>query len=134
MAAMLGTDAYGDRPGLVPWHSRPALLGGAARVRMSVGCGSPRPLAVCVPRPKPSRITEDDGSPPLLHCYSHPSGKKKRRSDPFPWKIFSLDTKSLMSVRHDSLSRRPFRTLAFASADDPEKPPRHETDPGTHHQ
>src|SRR5262245_11632717 len=40
MATDPGTDAYRDRPGPGPWHSRPALRSGAARVRRSVGCGS----------------------------------------------------------------------------------------------
>jgi len=50
MAALLGTYEYRDGPGQVPWHSRSALRGWAAGVRMSVGCGSPRPAVVCVPR------------------------------------------------------------------------------------
>src|SRR6516225_9599115 len=50
MAALLGTHEYRDRPGQVPWHSRSALRGWAARVRMTVGCGSPRSLIVRVPR------------------------------------------------------------------------------------
>jgi hypothetical protein len=40
MATAPGTDAYRDRPGRCPRHSRPTLPGWAAGVRMSVGCGS----------------------------------------------------------------------------------------------
>src|SRR6516165_9850441 len=40
MATDPGTDKYRDRPGHGPRHSRLALRSGAARVRMSVGCGS----------------------------------------------------------------------------------------------
>src|SRR3954452_16488850 len=40
MATEPGTHEYRDRPGHSAWHSRPALLRGAAGVRMSVGCGS----------------------------------------------------------------------------------------------
>jgi hypothetical protein len=73
------------------WHSRSALRGWAARVRMTVGCGSPHlpPIA------KPDRRGEL--WPPQLHSFGHPA--RKRRRLPFPWKIFSLDTKSLMTVR-----------------------------------
>src|SRR5436305_2097700 len=39
MATGLGTNAYRDRPGLVPRHSRLALRGRAAGVRLRVGCG-----------------------------------------------------------------------------------------------
>src|SRR5262249_48225008 len=39
MATVSGTNAYRDRPGRCPRHSRPALRGRAAGVRMSVGCG-----------------------------------------------------------------------------------------------
>ena len=42
MATEPGTNAYRDRPGRCPRHSRPALRSGAAGVRMSVGCGSSR--------------------------------------------------------------------------------------------
>ena len=40
MATGLGTNEYRDRPGRCPRHSRPALRGRAAGVRMTVGCGS----------------------------------------------------------------------------------------------
>jgi hypothetical protein len=40
MATEPGTNAYRDRPGRSPWHSRPVLRSGAAGVRMCVGCGS----------------------------------------------------------------------------------------------
>lgn len=117
MAALLGTHEYRDRPGQVPWHSRSALRGWAATVRMTVGCGSPRPLAVRVPRL--SRIRKSDrrrcwlaaAAPPVRSSIRH----EKRRTDPFPWKIFPLDTKSLMTVRRLSNSGREIFKSLFLS-------------------
>ena len=104
MAAILGTYEYRDGPGQVPWHSRSVFLGWAAGVRMSVGCGSPRPLAVRASRPprisKPDRRGEF--STAVATLFGNPAQEKRRRW-PFPWKIFSLDFQSLMSVRLEYL-------------------------------
>jgi hypothetical protein len=54
-----GPNAYRDRPGRCPWHSRLALRGGAARVRRRVGCGS---SAACRPGVA-SAPDEEAGSP-----------------------------------------------------------------------
>jgi hypothetical protein len=43
LTQLLGTDEHRDGPRQVPRHSRPALRGWAARVRMGVGCGSSMP-------------------------------------------------------------------------------------------
>jgi hypothetical protein len=76
MAALLGTHEYRDRPGQVPWHSRSALLGWAAGVRISVGCGSPRSLIVRVPRlpliAKPDRRGEFSAAATL---FGNPASK-----------------------------------------------------------
>ena len=100
MAALLGTYEYRDGPGQVPWHSRSALGGWAAGVRMSVGCGSPRPLVVVRSASAADKQAGSLRRTPGRRCYMRSEIRtEKRRRLPFPWKIFSLDTKSLMSVR-----------------------------------
>src|SRR5215471_11188576 len=102
--AASGTHEYRDGPGQVPWHSRSALRGCAAGVRMTVGCGSTLRLALGEPRPpwiaKPGRRGEFSAAAATL--FGNPASKRRRW--PFPWIIFSLDTKSLMSVRRLLLS------------------------------
>ena len=68
MATDPGTNEYRDRPGHCLRHSRPALRGWAAGVRMSVGCGS---SSACGPGAdacsrSPSRVAAGLPSPPPL--------------------------------------------------------------------
>src|SRR5207244_976380 len=108
MAADVGTNEYRDRPGLVPWHSRPALESWAARVRMSVGCGSSWAFLArsraC--RREPSRVAEAVPLLPLL--YPRRKRRQEERRSPWTGTLFPLDFENLMRVRRAlPHSRRP---------------------------
>jgi len=97
MATEPGTNAYRDRPGRCPRHSRPALASRAAGVRMCVGCGSSvalgqesRLLLIA------SRVATEPPSPRLLST--------RDRGEITPHRsrqggLLSLDSESLMWVR-----------------------------------
>ena len=78
MATGPGTNAYRDRPGHRPRHSRPAPRGWAAGVRMSVGCGSSvavGPGAASAADNKPGRSQDH-----LRHGRCHPGADAQKAS------------------------------------------------------
>src|SRR5262245_25176533 len=98
MATEPGTNAYRDRPGCCPQHSRPAPRSGAAGVRMSVGCGSSAALGPGVAPVADSKPGRRGRALPTAAVTSEKRRQEECRS-PWPWKLFSLDFESLMRVR-----------------------------------
>ena len=84
-----GTNEYRDRPGLVPRHSRPTPRGGAAGVRMRVGCGSSSALG---PGAAPALDSQAGSPTDGLRRRSRDPGEKaskKRRTPVAVENIFS---------------------------------------------
>jgi len=75
LATESGTNAYRDRSGRCPRHSRPALRSGAAGVRRSVGCGSSMALGPGAASVADSQAGSPRGS--LRHDCCHPGADAK---------------------------------------------------------
>src|SRR5437868_4400797 len=95
MATAPETNAYRDRPGGCP--------------RRSCGAGPPesaRALGAARPRPQRPEVApaadSQAGSPSMALAAAAVTPEKRRqekRRSPWPWKLFSHDLESLMSVR-----------------------------------
>src|SRR5262245_14644395 len=97
MATEPGTNEYRDRPGHASRHSRLAPRSGAARVCMSVGCGSSvacGPGAASAADSKPGRRVAAFATAAVTQ---EPTQKRRHRSR--EGELLSLDFESLMRVR-----------------------------------
>ena len=119
MATVPGTYKYLDRPGHCPRHSRPAPRSGAARVRMCVGCGSSvavGPGAAPAADNKPGRC-----GTAFVPAAVHPEPRPKKPHRSREGEVLSLDSESLMWVRHwllrDSVWSTTHRRLACAQVE-----------------
>ena len=98
MATDPGTNEYRDRPWRSARHSLPAPQGWVAGVRMSVGCGSSTAYGPGVAPASDSHA----GSPRdcLSTAATTPRPRSKRPHRSRAGEVLSLDSESLMRVRH----------------------------------